>query len=74
MEIGVGASTWASGSQVCTGTAGSLITKPTNNSRKAHQPTEWPRNSECAKGEFGNCASLAQSTILKVWLTRSSPD
>ena len=33
MLIGVGASTWASGSQVWNGNTGTLMAKPTNSSR-----------------------------------------
>src|SRR5688572_21354524 len=36
-EIGVGASTCASGNQVCNGTAGSLIANPVNTNKNAHQ-------------------------------------
>src|SRR5215212_5510868 len=39
-ETGVGASTWASGNQVCKGTIGSLIAKPKNRNRKAQYLAE----------------------------------
>src|SRR3712207_947986 len=41
--MGVGASTCASCSQVCTGTIGSLIAKPINNIRKANNRTGTPQ-------------------------------
>ena len=44
IEIGVGASTWASGSHVCNGTDGSLMINPTSSSRNAHHETDLPQN------------------------------
>ena len=32
----VGACTWASGSQVCSGNSGTLMAKPANSARKTH--------------------------------------
>ena len=49
--MGVGASTWASGSQVCSGTPGTLIRNPINSSRNAHHWMDLPQSSSWSKGE-----------------------
>jgi len=67
MEIGVGASTWASGSQVCTGTTGTLMTKPIRRRRKAHDSSVIPQNDVAANGEFADWPISAKAMRLKVW-------
>ncbi len=65
--MGVGASTWASGSQVCTGTAGSLMTKPMNSSRNAQNWIDLPHSSGWLKGEFSSWPMAVRARMLKVW-------
>ena len=67
IEIGVGASTCASGSHVCTGKTGTLITKPMRSSRKAQVSRLIPSQTVvAANGEFGNCPTAASAIRLNV--------
>ena len=63
---GVGASTWASGSHVWTGTAGNLMTKPTNSSKNAQNWIDLPPSSGALKGDFSIWPIAARARMLKV--------
>ena len=77
MEIGVGASTCASGNHVCSGTDGTLMMKPMNSSRNAHHcdatcpdSRSWRRTaSSCAAGPVGQGQQVERvDRRLDVWI------
>ena len=53
--------------QVCTGTTGTLMTKPMRRRRKAHDSSVMPQNEVAAKGEFCDWPIAASARRLKVW-------
>jgi hypothetical protein len=52
---------------VCTGTTGTLITKPISRSRKAQVSRLIPQTEAAANGEFGSCPSWESARMLNVW-------